>query len=145
MRLHLLFSYALLATAIARADVRAQSTIPATIGERVRLTTVTERGRHRAVGRVIAIGVDSLTLDTDATGPARVAISTVTGVETSAGRQTNGGRGMVYGLLAGSLVGAIIGVRMSQAQAVSCRTDRGNSVCLSSGGPQVVSHYGGAA
>ena len=51
---------------------------------------------------------------------------------------------MVYGLLAGSLLGAIVGVRGGQAQIVSCRTAQGSSLCASSGGPQVVSHPGGA-
>lgn len=129
MRSHLVIPFALAIAAVSPAGARAQLGIPVAVGERVRLTTATERGRHRPAGRVIAVSDDSVTLDTGRLGTAHLAISEITGVEVSGGQRTNGRRGMVYGLLVGAVIGGIIGAEATrQGRLVTCESIYGG--CL---------------
>ena len=146
MRSHLLLAFALAIAAVSPVGARAQLGIPVAVGERVRLTTATERGRHRLAGRVIAVSDDSVTLDTGRPGRSNLAISEITGVEVSGGRRTNGRRGMVYGLFAGAVTGAIVGVEETRkGHLVTCDFQYGG--CFSPSDYQaetVTSHSGGA-
>ena len=92
------------------AAVHAQSSVPVTVGERIRVTTSTQDGRRRYVGRVITAQSDSLALQTNSPDSVRaIAISQMTRLEASGGRHTNGWRGMGYGLVIGAGAGAIYG------------------------------------
>src|SRR4051812_21247224 len=84
--------------AIPLGPARAQQSAPVAIGERVRITTATERGRSSIVGQVVAAGPD--TLRVKATGvvtPRAVATGAIHTLEVSRGMHGNGRRGMLYG------------------------------------------------
>ena len=88
--------------------VRAQSAAPATIGERVRIATPSQRGNFRYVGRVVAVSHDSISVQAE-DGVRPVAIADITTLEVSGGRVTHGLQGMLYGSAIGVGAGAIIG------------------------------------
>lgn len=90
------------------AGLRAQSAAPATIGERVRIATPSQRGKFRYVGRVVAASRDSISIQADE-GVRPVAIAEITTLEVSGGRETHGLQGMLYGSAIGVGAGAIIG------------------------------------
>jgi hypothetical protein len=103
------------------AALHAQWSMPAAVGQRIRVTTQTQHGRRRYVGRVIAVKGDSLALQANVPDSIRaVAISQMTKLEVSGGRHTNGWRGMGYGLVIGAGAGAIYG-------AATWREGRGSS------------------
>jgi hypothetical protein len=90
--------------------LHAQLSMPATVGERIRVTTQTQHGRRRYVGRVIAVKGDSLALQAnDPDSIHAVAISQMTKLDVSGGHHTNGWRGMGYGSVIGAGAGAIYG------------------------------------
>jgi hypothetical protein len=92
------------------AALHAQRSVPVTIGERIRVTTSTQHGRRRYVGRVMAAQGDSVALQTNSLDSVRaIAISQMTKLEVSGGRHTNGRRGMGYGFVTGAAAGAIYG------------------------------------
>jgi len=88
--------------------LRAQSAAPATIGERVRIATPSQRGKFRYVGRVLAVSHDTISVQSD-NGVRPVAIADITTLEVSGGRGTHGLQGMLYGSAIGVGAGAIIG------------------------------------
>ena len=99
-------------TSAASASLRAQSSAaaPVAVGERVRITTPSQRGPFRYVGGVTEVRADTLMVQThDATAPRPVAIADITRLEVSAGTHGNGGRGMLYGTVIGAGAGAIFG------------------------------------
>lgn len=104
------FCVSLLVTAAApAARLAAQSAAPVVVGERVRITTPTQAGSHRYVGKVVGMQGDSLTVQTGSAGPKAVAVAEISRVEVSGGKYGNGRRGMLYGALIGTGVGAIAG------------------------------------
>ncbi|MFL5562949.1 MAG: hypothetical protein ACJ79K_15870 [Gemmatimonadaceae bacterium] len=97
----------LLATGSAGALARAQS--PASVGERVRVTTPAQKGAYRYVGSVSAATRDSLTVQTADAGARTVAVANISKLEVSRGRRGNGRRGMLYGSVIGIGAGALLG------------------------------------
>ncbi len=97
-----------LAATLVPAGLRAQSAAPATIGERVRIATPSQRGKFRYVGRVLAVSHDSISVQSE-DGVRPVAIADITTLEVSGGRETHGLQGMLYGSAIGVGAGAIIG------------------------------------
>jgi hypothetical protein len=81
----------------------------ASVGERVRITTPSQRGGYRYVGRVSAATRDSLTVQSPDIGTRSVAIADITTLEVSRGVRGNGRRGMLYGTIIGLGAGAVIG------------------------------------
>jgi hypothetical protein len=118
MRMALLSAFTLLGATLAPvAAIRAQSTptpapapAPVAVGERVRIATAAQYGKFRYVGRVVAVNDD--TVQVQSTGPEgtrSVAVADMRMLEVSAGTQTNGRKGMLYGSIVGAGIGAIIG------------------------------------
>ena len=97
----------LLAAGSASALAHAQS--PASVGERVRVTTPEQKGAYRYVGSVSAATRDSLTVQTADAGARTVAVANITKLEVSQGRRGNGKRGMLYGSVIGIAAGAVLG------------------------------------
>ena len=87
----------------------AQSAVPVNVGERVRVTTPSQRGAYRYVGRVTQVQGDSLTVRTSDSASHPVAIAQITKLEVSAGKHGNGWRGTGYGTLIGFGAGAALG------------------------------------
>lgn len=97
-------------TPAASASLRAQSSAPVAVGERVRITTPSQRGPYRYVGGVAEVRGDTLMVQTgDAAAPRPVAIADISKLEVSRGKHGNGRRGMLYGTLIGAGVGTIAG------------------------------------
>ncbi|HET9002397.1 MAG TPA: hypothetical protein VFN39_00225 [Gemmatimonadaceae bacterium] len=101
---------ALLALTISTsASLRAQATAPASVGERVRITTPTQRGGYRYVGSVVGVQGDSLLLQTkEMAGPRSVAIGDITALDVSLGKRGNTRRGLLYGSVIGAGLGAAL-------------------------------------
>jgi len=96
--------------ALASKPVHPQAISPAAIGERVRITTPTQRGPDRVLGQVVAARADSLVVQTPGVAtPRAVAIGEISTLEVSQGMHGNGGRGMAYGSLIGVAVGGLLG------------------------------------
>lgn len=102
---------ALLALTISTsASLRAQATAPASVGERVRITTPTQRGGYRYVGSVVGVQGDTLLLRTsDLATPRPVAIGEISALEVSLGRRGNVRRGLLWGSAVGATLGGIVG------------------------------------
>jgi hypothetical protein len=81
----------------------------ASVGERVRITTPSQRGSYRYVGRVSDVSRDSLTVQSPDVGTRSVAIADITALDVSTGVRGNGRRGMLYGSLIGLGAGAVLG------------------------------------
>jgi hypothetical protein len=96
-----------LASLLAVSAVQGQSV--ATVGERVRITTPSQRGSYRYVGRVSDVTRDSLTVQSPDVGTRSVAIADITMLEVSRGVRGNGRRGMLYGSVIGLGLGAVVG------------------------------------
>ena len=95
--------------AAASDGLRAQASAPAAVGERVRITTPSQRGSFRYVGSVVAVQGDSVVLQTrDLATPRAVAISDITGLEVSLGQRGNTRRGLIYGTVIGAGLGAVL-------------------------------------
>ena len=100
---------ALVAVAAPRTAVHAQSA-PAAVGERVRVATAMRYGKFSYVGRVVPAQGDSLGLEIGGPeGTQAIPLSAITRVEVSAGTETHGRRGMLYGSVIGGVAGAVIG------------------------------------
>jgi hypothetical protein len=98
-----------LATAAPREPLLAQVALPVTIGQRVRVSTSipVARGRDRYVGHVVALRLDSLTVQVETPPATRaVAIADLTKLEVRA-RAGNAWRGAGIGLVVGLVSGAI--------------------------------------
>ena len=94
------------------ARLGAQSTAPVTVGERVRITTPSQRGGSRYVGSVVGVQGDSVLLQMrDLAAPRSVAISDITALDVSLGERGNTGRGLLYG----SVIGAGLGGALAAA------------------------------
>ena len=90
----------------------AQSAAPVAVGERVRITTPSQRGGYRYVGSVLAVQGDSVLLQTrDLAAPRSVAISDITALDISLGERGNTRRGLLYG----SVIGAGLGGALAAA------------------------------
>jgi hypothetical protein len=108
---------ALLAVSSISAGTRlgAQSTAPVAVGERVRITTPSQRGGYRYVGSVIGVQGDSVLLKTrDLAGPRSVAISDITALDISLGERGNTRRGLLYGSVIGAGLGAALAAATSK-------------------------------
>jgi hypothetical protein len=95
-----------LSTLLAVPTLRAQV---ATVGERVRITTPSQRGAYRYVGRVSGVTHDSLIVQGADAGTRSVAITDISALEVSNGVRGNGRRGMLYGSLIGIGLGGALG------------------------------------
>ena len=92
------------------ASLHAQSTAPAKVGERVRITTASQRAPHRIVGSVVGVQGDTLLLRTsDVATPRPVAIGEISTLEVSFGRSGNVRRGLLWGSAVGATLGGIVG------------------------------------
>lgn len=121
----------ILAGSSAIQPLRAQSPAPVSVGERVRITTPSERGAYRLVGNVVAARPDTLLLQiSDVATPRAVAIGDISTLEVSRGRRGNGRRGMLYGLAIGAGAGALLGAATYRKP--DCA---GSSLCPSPDGP----------
>jgi hypothetical protein len=103
--------FALLASIVTpgRNGLHAQSTLPVTLGERVRLSMQSPTGTVRTIGRVIAVQGDSLTLAPTDAEPARsFARSDIQKLEVSFGIHRQTRKGMVIGGILGFGAGAAI-------------------------------------
>ena len=96
----------LLSTLVAVSALHAQV---ATVGERVRITTPSQRGPFRYVGSVSDVSRDSLTVQSPDVGTRTIAVADITTLEVSRGVRGNGKRGMVYGGLIGVGAGIAVG------------------------------------
>jgi hypothetical protein len=96
----------LLTTLLAVSTLHAQV---ASVGERVRITTPSQHGAYRFVGRVSGVTHDSLTVQGPDAGTRSVAIADITALEVSNGVRGNGRRGMLYGSLIGIGLGGALG------------------------------------
>jgi hypothetical protein len=101
---------ALLALIIpAGTSLHAQSTAPVAVGERVRITTPSQRGGYRYVGSVVGVQGDSVLLQTrDLAAPRSVAIGDITALDISLGKRGNTRRGLLYGSVIGAGLGAVL-------------------------------------
>ena len=101
---------ALLALIIpAGTSLHAQSTAPVAVGERVRITTPSQRGGYRYVGSVVGVQGDSVLLQTrDLAAPRSVAIGDITALDISLGKRGNTRRGLLYGSVIGAGLGAAL-------------------------------------
>ena len=87
----------------------AQSTAPVAVGERVRITTPSQRGGYRYVGSVVGVQGDSVLLQTrDLAAPRSVAIGDITALDVSLGERGNTRRGLLYGSVIGAGLGAAL-------------------------------------
>ena len=83
----------------------AQDPSPAGIGSRIRLT-LQGSGAPKVIGRLVALGTDSLTLEGKKAEDRRVLLrSSISQVEVSLRRESQVGRGIGLGALVGSLAG----------------------------------------
>ena len=100
----------ILAAGSAIEPLRAQSPVPVSVGERVRIATPSQRGQYRIVGNIVATRPDTLLLQTaDVATPRAVAVGDISTLEVSRGRRGNGRRGMLYGVVIGASAGALLG------------------------------------
>ena len=89
--------------------LRAQSTAPAAVGERVRITTPSQRGSYRIVGSVVAVQGDTLMLQSrEVPTPRPVAFGEISTLEVSLGSRGNVRRGLLYGAVIGAGVGGVL-------------------------------------
>ena len=96
-------------------SLRAQSTAPVAVGERVRITTPSQRGPYRIVGSVVAVQGDTLVLQSgEFPTPRPVAVADISNLEVSLGRSSNTGRGFLYGSVIGAGLGTVLGAATYQ-------------------------------
>jgi hypothetical protein len=109
-------AFALLALTLPASSVlRAQSTAPAAVGERVRITTPSQRGSYRIVGSVVAVQGDTLMLQSrELATPRPVAFTEISNLEVSLGSRGNVRRGLLYGAVIGAGVGGVLGAATYQ-------------------------------
>ena len=104
-----LFALAALVSA-ATLPLHAQSAAPAAVGERVRIATLTRYGKFSYVGRVVSVHGDSVNVEVGGReGTQAIPFSAISSIDVSAGTETHGRAGMLYGGLIGGLGGALIG------------------------------------
>jgi hypothetical protein len=100
----------LVSTVPATTKLLAQSTKPADVGERVRITTASQQGGERIVGSVVAVQGDTLLLrSSGAVAPRPVAFAAIRELEVSFGREGKTARGLLYGGLIGAAAGGAFG------------------------------------
>ena len=122
---------------IALPELSAQRQTPGDIdaaGQRVR---VTERDGRRTVGRLVEIGVDSVSLLLGANGEQKsIARSVISGVSVSRGVRGNALKGLAIGAGGGLLMGAVMGGvsgRRSCRAADYCFDESGGFTALAGG------------
>jgi hypothetical protein len=103
-------------------------------GDRVRVTLRHGAAARRLVGRITAVGRDTLFLNAEGqTAPMAIPKATIEKLEISTGQHGNAGRGALIGLGVGAIGGGIVGA----ADASHCNNSQ--SFCLfSSGGEMAI-------
>lgn len=110
MRPTLALAAAAFASAIPLLSLRAQAVNATLVGERVRITTPTERGKFRHLGEVTAVRDDTVMLRSAEFPAGRpIAVGRITKLEISRGRRSLTRRGMAFGFVLGAAAGAVYG------------------------------------